>query len=263
MALENIAEIETSLGLEAGKLQEMITSEENHTIDLSSKVILDRSAYDERLANIKKESATIAIEMAVKEQRNNLGLEFQGKTIENLVNAIKAKTESESKIEPEEKYKNLKTDFEKLQSNLQAKEQEFDSFKTNIEKQNLANEIKNEFTKHIPDNTLVSKATIFTEAKERGFSFEKEEGKIVIKDASGAILKNDNLSPLEVKDWVTNFATPYLKTPSGGSGGADDTGGSKTGSLDAFLKEAEKNGWDATKQNAEMAKRIKDGTLKM
>jgi len=73
MALENIAEIETSLGIEAGKLTEMITSEENHTIDLSSKVILDRSAYDERLANIKKESATIAIEMAVKEQRNNLG----------------------------------------------------------------------------------------------------------------------------------------------------------------------------------------------
>lgn len=263
MALENIAEIETSLGIEAGKLTEMISSEEIHKIDLSSKVILDKSAYEERLSNIKKESATIAIEMAVKEQRNNLGLEFQGKTIENLVNAIKAKTESESKIEPEEKYKNLKTDFEKLQSNLAEKEQEFVSFKTNIEKQNLLSEIKNEFTKHIPDNTLVSKATIFTEAKERGFSFEKEDGRIVIKDASGAILKNDNLSPLEVKDWVTNFATPYLKTPTGGSGGSDDTGGDKVGSFDAFLKEAQKNEWDATKQNAEMAKRIANGTLKL
>lgn len=263
MALENITELEQTLGLESGKLQEMITSEEIHKIDLSTKVILDKPIYDERIANIKKESSTMALEIAIKEQRNALGLDFQGKTMENLVNAIKSKVESESKIEPEEKFKALKTDFEKLQENYNKKETEFTTFKTNIEKQQELNEIKSEFTKHIAGETLVSKSTIFTEAKEKGYSFEKEDGKIVVK-LNGEVQKNkDTLSAISVKEFVTNFSTPYLKTPTGGGGGDDETEGAKAGSFEAFMKEAEKNGWNATKQNEEMAKRIKEGTLKM
>jgi len=263
MALENITELEQTLGLESGKLQEMITSEEKHTIDLSEKVIVDKSVYDERISNIKKESSTMALEIAVKEQRNVLGLDFQGKTMENLVNAIKTKVESESKIEPEEKFKALKSDFEKLQENYNTKEKEFVTFKTNIEKQQELNEIKGEFTKHIAGDTLVSKSTIFTEAKEKGFSFEKEDGKIVVKQ-NGEVQKNkDTLSPISVKEFVTNFATPYLKTPTGGAGGEDEKEVGKAGSFDAFLKEAEKNGWNDTKKNEEMAKRIKEGTLNM
>lgn len=263
MALENIAEIETTLGIESGKLIEMINSEEAFKVDLSEKVFLDKTAYEERIANIKKESATVAIESAVKEQRNALGLEFQGKTIENLVNAIKSKTESESKIEPEERYKNLKSEFEGLVAKLNEKDAEFNSFKTQIEKTNLLNEIKGEFTKHIPDNVLVSKSTIFTEAKEKGFSFEKEEGKIVVKDSNGNVLKDDNYSPITVKDWVSNFSTPYLAKVEGGAGKGDDTGEGKAGSFEAFMKESERNGWNASKQNQEMAKRIANGTLKI
>ena len=264
MAIENIAELEKTLGLGDGKLQEMITSEEKHKIDLSEKVILDKTTYDERISNIKKESSTMALEIAIKEQRNALGLDFQGKTMENLVTALKTKVEAESKIEPEEKYKTLKSDFEKLQQNLQQKEAEFNTFKTNIEKQNELNEIKGEFTKHIAGETLVSKTTIFTEAKERGYSFEKQEGKIVVK-LNGEVQKNnDTLSPITVKDFVTEFQTPYLKTPTGGAGGGDDGGsGAKAGSLEAFQKEAEKNGWSVAKTNEEMAKRMKEGTLKV
>lgn len=263
MALENIAEIETTLGIESGKLIEMINSEEAFKVDLTEKVFLDKTAYEERIANIRKESATVAIETAVKEQRNNLGLDFQGKTIENLVTAIKAKTESESKIEPDEKFKTLKLEFDGLVSKLNEKDAEFNSFKSNIEKTNLLNEIKGEFTKYIPDNVLVSKSTIFTEAKEKGFSFEKEDGKIVIKDTNGNILKDDNYSPVSVKDWVSTFSTPYLAKAEGGKGAADDLGEAKAGSFEAFMKESERNGWNAMKQNEEMAKRISNGTLKI
>ena len=263
MALENIAEIETTLGIESGKLIEMINSEEAFKVDLTEKIFLDKTAYEERIANIKKESATVAIETAVKEQRNNLGLDFQGKTIENLVSAIKLKTESENKIEPDEKYKTLKSEFDGLVSKLNEKDSEFNSFKSNIEKTNLINEIKGEFTKYIPDNTLVSKSTIFTEAKEKGFSFEKEEGVVVIKDSNGNILKDDNYSPISVKDWVSNFSTPYLPKVEGGKGANDDLGESKAGSFEAFMKESERQGWNASKQNSEMAKRISNGTLKI
>jgi len=264
MALENVLEIEKALGIEGGTLTEMITSEEKHKIDLSELLIEKKSIYDERLENIKKETAKTALEMAVKEQRNALGLEFTGKTMENLVNAIKAKTESESKIEPEEKYKSLKTDFEKLQGNLVEKENEFNAFKTNIEKQNLLSEIKNDFTKHIPDNTLVSKSTIFTEAKEKGFSFEREEGKTVVKDANGNVLKDEKtLSPIDIATWVTNFATPYLAKVEGGSGKGDDKTQATAGSFEAFEKMAQKNGWNDAEKNTQMARMIKDGSLKL
>jgi hypothetical protein len=263
MALENIAEIETTLGVESGRLIEMINSEEAFKVDLSEKVFLDKTAYEERIANIRKESAIVAIETAVKEQRNNLGLDFQGKTIENLVSAIKSKTELENKIEPDEKFKTLKSEFDGLVSKLNEKDAEFNSFKTQIEKTNTLNEIKGEFTKYIPDNVLVSKSTIFTEAKEKGFSFEKEEGKIVIKDANGNVLKDDNYSPISVKDWVSNFSTPYLAKVEGGKGANDDLGEAKAGSFEAFMKESERQGWNAMKQNEEMAKRISNGTLKI
>jgi hypothetical protein len=56
MALENITELEQALGIEGGKLQEMITSEEVHKIDLSEKIILDKPIYEERISNIKRNS---------------------------------------------------------------------------------------------------------------------------------------------------------------------------------------------------------------
>jgi len=264
MALENIAEIEKAFGLEDGKLSEMFSSEENYKIDIENYLIEPKSIYDERIANIKANASTMAKEVAIKKIKTTFGLEFDGKTEEGLIDALKKRDDvikSDVIKDPEQRFTTLKADFDKLQGNLIAKETEFETFKTNIEKQSTLNEIKNDFTKHIPDNVLVSKSTIFTEAKEKGFSFEREEGKTVIKQ-NGEVLKNEKtLSPIGIDSWVKEFVTPYLKTVDGGSGKKDETPPSKAGSFEAFQKEAEKNDWDASKTNSEMAKRIKDGLL--
>ena len=264
MALENIGEIEKALGLEEGKFTEMLSSEEKHSIDLSGLLIEPKSIYEERIANLKANSATMAKEVAIKEIKKSLGLEFEGKNETVLIEALKSKFETiknEVIKDPEQRYTSLKADFDKLQGNLVAKETEFETFKTNINKQAELNEIKNDFTKHIPENVLVSKSTIFTEPKEKGFSFEREEGKTVIKQ-NGEVLKDEKtLSPVSIETWVKSFVTPYLKGVEGGKGGKDETPPSKAGSFEAFEKEAIKNGWDATKTNQEMAKRIKDGSL--
>ena len=266
MALENLGEIEKVFGLEEGKLSEMITSEEKHAIDLTAFQIDKKAIYEERIANLKANSATMAKEVAVKEIKKALGLEFEGKNETLLIDALKNKFEtikSEVVKDPEKRYLDLKADFDKLQGNLLSKETEFETFKTNITKQQELNEIKNDFTKHIPDNTLVSKATIFTEAKEKGFSFEREEGKTVIKQ-NGEVLKDEKtLSPIGLDSWVKTFVAPYIKGVDGGSGKKDDVPPAKAGSFEAFEKEAEKNDWDATKFNQEMAKRIKEGSLSL
>jgi hypothetical protein len=264
MALENLGEIEKVLGLEEGKFTEMLSSEEKHSIDLSALLIEPKAIYEERIANLKANSATMAKEVAIKEIKKALGLEFEGKNETVLIDALKSKFEtikSEVIKDPEKRFTDLKADFDKLQLNLISKETEFETFKTNINSQNELNEIKNDFTKHIPENVIVSKSTIFTEAKEKGFSFEREEGKTVIKQ-NGEVLKDEKtLSPIAIDNWVKTFVTPYLKGVDGGSGKKDDVPPAKAGSFESFEREAEKNDWDATKFNQEMAKRIKEGSL--
>lgn len=266
MALENISEIEEALGLETGKLSEYITSEEKHTIDLSPIMIEQKSVYEERISNIKKEEFKHGQEKFFKTVRDAFGLEVTGKTSENLISGLKTYFENEKEkggAEPEEKYKTLKSDFDKLQNNYTAKETEFTTFKTNIEKHNEANEIKGEFTKHIPANTLVAKNTIFVEAREKGYSFEKEDGKVVVK-LNGEVQKEEKtLSPISVESFVKDFVTPYIGKPEGGSGSEDEVPAGKAGSFEAFEKEAEKAGWDSSEKNEIMAKRLKDGSLKL
>lgn len=266
MAVENIEQIEESLGIEKGKLTEMITSEENHTIDLTPLVIEKKAVYEERISNIKKEEFKHGQEKFFKTVRDSFGLDVTGKTPENLIEGLKSFVETEKEkggAEPEEKYKTLKSDFEKLQGNLTAKETEFTNFKQTVEKEKETSEIKSAFTKHIPANTLVAPTTIFVEAREKGYSFEKEEGNIVVK-LNGEIQKDEKtLSPISVETFVKSFVTPYVGKVEGGGGGGDDVPAGKAGSFEAFEKEAEKAGWTSTEMNEIMSKRIKDGSLKM
>ena len=97
----------------------------------------------------------------------------------------------------------------------------------------------------------------------KGFSFEIEEGKKVVKDSSGEIVKDDSFSPISYKAFLEGFITPYLPKVDGGSGKGNEADPPKAGSYEAFEKECAKNNWNATQINEEMMKRIKDGTLKM
>ena len=267
MAIANIAEVEQSLGLESGKLTEMLSSEESHKIDLESKVIMDKVSFEERERNLKTSTIEHAHSLFIKELRNEFGLEFQGKTKENLVDAFKSKIENiknESVKDPEERFKTLKTDFEKLQQIVQTKDAEIETIKNDFQQKEKTQRIKSDVFKHIPDNTLVSKNTILIEANEKGFTFDDQDGVTVIKDKQGNVLKNSTtLSPIDVKDWISEFVTPYVPKPVGGSGEGDDNRNSVVGSYESFVKEATKNGWTSEKINEEATKRMKEGTLKI
>lgn len=266
MAIENLLEVEKSLGLESGKLTEMLSSEENHKIDLESKVIMDKSAFEERERNLKTSTIQHTQEVFIKELRNDFGLDFQGKTKENLTEALKSKLESiknDSVKDPEQRFIALKSDFEKLQGIVLTKDTEIEQIRNDYAKKEMTQKIKQDVFYHIPDNTLVSKNTIMLEAKEKGYNFDLEDGVTVIKDSQGNVLKNNTtLSPISLKDWVTDFSSAFLPKVEGGSGGSDDKKQPSAGSYESFMKEVESNGWDNAKVNEEIVKRTKDGTLK-
>jgi len=263
--IKNIKVIEEALGLEEGKLVEMVKDEAEHELDFTPAVIEKKNVYEERVENLKKSSAQMAKETTIKEIKKKTGLEFEGKNEEAFVTAFKAhetKIKEEVIKDPEQRYVKLKEDFEKLQGNLTKKDEEIENLKTTFTKEKETGEIKNAFFSNIEIDTVVSKNTIFTEAKEKGFDFVKEEGKVVIKKDGETLKDEKTLSPIGLDTWVKDFVTPYAKKKQeGGGGGDDETNPSKAGSFEAFEKEAEKEGWDDTKKNAEMQKRIKDKTL--
>jgi hypothetical protein len=265
MALENITELEKAIGIEEGKLSEMISSEEKHSIDLSSLLIEPKAIYEERLKNIKSDAATMAKEVTIKKIKNAFELEFEGKYEDSLIEAFKKRDETikgEVIKDPEARYTTLKSDFDKLQSNLQEEINKRTELENGYAKKEKTNKIQNDVFKHIPDSTIVSKSTIIIEANQKGFTFDELDGITVVKDSNGEILKDERtLSPLGIDIWAKSFVTPYLKPLEGGSGKGDTAPPSKAGSFEAFEKEAEKNGWNASQINTEMSKRIKEGSL--
>lgn len=267
MAIANLNEIEKSLGLEEGKLNEMLTSDEEHSIDLSNLLIEPKSIYEERVKNMKDHASNTAREIIIKNIKKEFGLEFEGKYENNLIEAFKKRDEtikSEVIKDPEQRYVSLKTDFEKLQKNLEEAQKEKANLEATFANKEKQNKIQNDLFKVIPDNTLVSKSTILLEANTKGYSFDIEEGITVVKDAKGEIIKDERtLSPVSVEQWAKNFVTPYLKPIEGGGGGGDDTNPAKAGSFEAFEKEAQKKGWTSTEMSLEMSKRIQQGTLKI
>lgn len=267
MAIKNIDELEKALGLENGKLNEMFNSQEEHLIDLESKVVMDKKSLEERERNIKSNTIQHTESVIIKELRNEFGLEFEGKTRENLNKAFKAKFEKvklESVKDPEERFSTLKTDFEKLQSIVLDKDKQIEDIKNEYQQKQKNEKIKNDVFSFIPDNTLVSKNTILIEAKEKGYSFDDLEGVTVVKDAQGNVIKNTTtFSPIGIKEFIEDFVTPYIAKPTGGAGGTDEKRGTQAGSYEEFIKEAEKNNWTNEKINQEIIKRTKEGTLKM
>ena len=263
--IQNLKELETALGLEEGGFNKMLTSETEDVIDLENILIEPKSVYEERLENIKNHSSNTAREITVKNIKKAFGLEFEGKYEDKLIESLKSRDEiikNEVVKDPEERFKNLQSDFTKLQSNLQEQITKNSELENSFLQKEKKSKIQTDFFNAIPNELVVSKNTVLIEAEQKGFSFDIQDGITVIKDNAGEVLKNEKtLSPLKIEDWAKDFVTPYIKQPTGGSGRTDDVLPAKAGSFEAFEKEAKTNGWNAEKQNTEMAKRIKDGTL--
>jgi len=264
MAIENIGEIEQSLGIETGKLAEMISAEETHKVDLSGFVIKPKSDYDALITNIKKESGTAAVEIAVKSAREEMGLEFQGKTMENLLGSYKSKVEADAKIEPNQKYDTLKSDFDKRGDLIEEWEGKYKGLKTDMSRKENERVISNTLLKEIPDNISIPKEDILAIAKARNqFNIGEDGFEIIGKD--GKPMKNEaNMNLTTAEEFMKEFIKPYLKEVQGGGGGKDKNGKViVAGSFEAFEKEMADKGVTPVEFNAELQKRITDGTLKM
>ena len=277
MAVENINDVYSKLeevsGLEKGKLQEMISSEENHKFDIDS-IVLRTSEDDDRMKSNLRNSTQ---EQFVKDLRNNesLGISgFQGKNSEALIEAItnrytSIKTDAIKDIElPEDKQKILdefvgkETQYKESINEWKTK---YDTLQSDVLTKNKANSINSEFSKALTDEYLIDKKVIKLALEQKGFKFDNIDDEFVVLNKNGEVLKNNTMDNVTYSDFVKDHVQEYIKKTTGGSGKKDEIVVPKDGSFESFVKEMQAQGVEegTGKFQMELNTRIKNGSLKM
>lgn len=265
--IKNISEIESALGLKSGELQQAFTDSEEKVIDISGFEIVKKDDYTTRISNIRSEAANAAVEMAIKKARNDSGLEFQGKTMENLLGAYKNKVLAEANLNPDKRVTELEKDLGLMRTNYETATKQLEEVKTEFKQKenarNIDSLVVSKLSEKLP-NPKIPMQDVVTIFKTKNKIQVNENGGIVFVDDKGEVRKNPStLNPITIDEVLPDFVTPYASLPEGGGGGGDSPTQSKKGTFQSFLEEMDKAGIkeNTTKFNEEMNNRIKNKTL--
>ncbi len=271
--ITNLESILGAVGLNKESFIEAMQSENEVELEFSKPTLEafspDAFADDEKFQTFKRnfaeEQKTAGVEMAVKSARNEYGLEFEGKTIPNLIKAVTNKVESEATVEPDKKVQQYKGDLEALKGQLESVSHERDAFKNQIGEiqsnhkleRTLYSKVRDESNYSIPADDLVALYKMKT-------NIGMEDGSHVLYEPNGDILKNDLREPISVESHFSEFTKQYLKNPSGGSGGADETPVGKR-SLNEYTNELIAEGLqpNSSEWNARVSEALKSGLVEL
>jgi len=196
--------------------------------------------------NIKSAAAIAGLEVAIKEYRNETGLEFQGKNIEALVKAVQDKTLADAKIEPEEKLKKANTDIETLKTTIQTLQSEKQKVESEWGTYKKSITIDSKLSSLLPDNLLLPKEDSLLILKNRMKFDTDENGNVLVLGPNGEPLQDKTtLNPLPVKDVLNTFFTEnpqYITGSTGGRGGNDSEGSKGKISTNDFIEQKKKDG---------------------
>lgn len=240
LSKETLKTIASKLKLKVEDLESAIASTDEVKVDIPELTVLtaeELTARDENIGKTKyNEGKTAGVEMGVKELKNELGLEFDGKDIKSLVKAVETKTLNDAKIEPNKKVEELNTVVANLQKTIAEKETE----KTQLINQLQTTSLNTELLTMMPSNRLntLSDNEYLTLIK-ANYEIVEEDGKKVIKKDGNIIRNATTQSPLDPKEVITNFFTEkkLITTTQGSQGGQG--GGNSGGNAGVFTKLSE------------------------
>jgi len=165
---------------------------------------------------------TKGVEMAVKDVKEKLNLDTQGKTIEGLITAATKKALDDAKIEPDKKVTALEKDAETLRTQittlttqLQAKDKE-----TSVAM------VDREIFKALPSlgDNAADVDTVVSIMRTKGIDFKIDNGQLVAVKGDD-VIKDNVAKVIPVKDVITTFAKEnklMFEAPGGGGRGGGD-----------------------------------------
>lgn len=199
--------------------------------------IFTADELETRDKELAKKAGKTAIEMAVKEARNENEFDFEGKTIPNLVTAAIAKGKKagleEAGKKPNETIEQQKIQIEALRENIKKIEEDKDEEigRLKSDKQKMQNNISVSSTIPADLDTVFSNrdlTNLFNVEHEVG---EDEEGNQVIKKDGKILVEDKTQKPKILKqvmdEWLDDKGIKIKSNPKG-RGGEDDKGKSKS-----------------------------------
>jgi hypothetical protein len=208
---ETLQEIAKRLGIEADELQKLIASDKEETIELKTVHLFEDAELLTLKENSKREGYTegkkAGLEMAIKDEKEKHGLEFEGKTIDNLLNSFKKKIETDLKVEPNKKIQELTADLEKVRQTLTQTEQEKQKEVEAIKNQLKQTKIESRLSQLLPEKTDngLTRDDLKTLYFAKRQIDEDESGLKIIDRLTNEILKDKTQSPIKLETDIETF----------------------------------------------------------
>jgi hypothetical protein len=270
-----ITELAKRAGLSSKVLTDALKSdkEETLTFDVEGEFISNTD-----LDEIKKKAGKTSYdegkkageEMFIKEIRTDEKLDFEGKTKEQLLTALKAKILKDAGSEPTKRITELEADNKKLKELVTETEGKLKT-ETELHTAKLNGiEIESTIKSKLPDKLAngLSKddAYVLYMAKKK---VEKTEAGIVLVDPiTKQVIKDKKLNPVSIDDDIKSFLEGFGKVNNDGRGEGDDKTKVKT-NIESFTKRSEvdtyfdKNDIPLSERSGILAKAMKNEGFKI
>lgn len=220
---ELIDKIASMLKLKPDELATAIKAEPDADVTVAIDETLTVLSTDEVTtlkSNSYKDGKKAGVEMEVDAIKKELSLDFTGKTVKGLTDAVAKKALDDAKIEPDKKVTELTEKLKTAQqtaTDLQNKLDEKEGEVSNIKTQSL-------IVKDLPTNTTLPADKVLLLMKADGYEYKNEDGKIIW-HKDGKALTDKLGNNLATKDVATEYITTNKLSADGGTGGTGGRGG--------------------------------------
>lgn len=230
-SLEKISEV---LGISTDDLKTKLTSEKEEAIEIPKGSFFTEQQLTSRDGNKFTEFKKDYEEQVVKKFRNDLELDFEGKSFENLFGSYKEKLKGSYSKDSTERVKELESDLQKVNDTLLQTETDLKQQISTLQYSNTIQGVKNDLLTVFPKETTIPNEDVMTLFLSKYKVKQDENGQTYLEDASGNAIKDKTASYVNHKDIFQSFVEPYVKTPAG-RGGGNEAGAGTANNEDDFM----------------------------
>lgn len=230
---ENLKALAKLAGVDSETLEQAIKAEDEKAVEIVEpfKVFKTKEDFDKLENNFEEEARQSYLqgkdagrEIFIKEYKNKLDLNFEGKDPEKFVEALQTKAVEEAGKNPDKRVKELEEDLSKLRKTEEQKEARIKELEQEKEGIVVTSKIKSSLPENLIEGLDREDALVILK---NNLTFTKDEnGKPIVKKGE-QVLKNDLREPLSYEDAINNFVEEkgWTKKPDGRGGNSGNPSG--------------------------------------
>jgi len=227
--IKNINELAKFVKGGADVLQKAIDSEDEQSLEfIEGSFVSDGDLETLKTGQFKsgkKEGETVGYDFAMKDLKNDFGIEIEGKDRKKIGEAIKTNILADANKKPDAKILELETSLGNLRTEYGTDKKAWETAETSYKGQLKDVSIMSELRKNTPEIKGLNNNQ-FTTLVKSVYDFDLEDGVLIAKK-NGQPVKNKMEQNIPVKDILTDYATQNGWFSSNGRGGGDNQGDNK------------------------------------